>query len=106
MSEKRDEDVAQVEKIASSAAMLRLADSILTLDRGDVSRLITAYLYYKSVGRWDRDFLSYVATKELKSSISIGLGILPSLVTGFLSDRDFRELILAALEAAIRRSPE
>ncbi len=105
MLKKHDqEDLVEIERIASSAAMLRLTDSILNLDRDDVSRIITAYIHFKSRGRPNRDFLSFVATMQLKSSINISLNILPSLIAGFLSDRDFRELAFTTLESTILKS--
>lgn len=98
-------DLTNVGRIASSAAMLRLADSILNLGRRDVSQLIAAYLYFESVGRSNQDFLSFITTKQAKITITIGLAILPSFVTGLLNDRDLRALIFNSLESAIRKSP-
>jgi len=91
------EELADIERIATSPSMVRLTDTILRLDRRDVSRLITAYFYFRSAGKSNREFLLFIATSELRSTLSVGLNVLPSLLIGLLGDKDFRMLILSSL---------
>lgn len=95
-------DSAEIERISSSPAMLRLTDSFLSLEREDASRVFTAFLYFKSARRSNRDFLQFLVTRQFSSSINIGFDILPALLSGLISDREFRTLILAMLKSIIQ----
>ena len=99
---KSSPELGELERIYSSEAMLRFADSILSLDRDDVSKVVTAYFYFKSVGKTNREFMLFLATKQMGTSADIGFKLLPTLASGLLSDRRFRSLMLGVVRSLIR----
>jgi hypothetical protein len=86
-------DSSEIQKLSSSRAMLRISDAVLGLDRRDLSRLVAAYLHFKSEGKSDRDLLQYLLTNELDIAFRLGLNILPAIVAGLFGDGDFRALV-------------
>ncbi len=91
-------DSIEVEKISASPAMLRLADSILTLDREEMARILAAYLLFRSRGKSTRELVTFLMTRDPRSGIRIGLKVVPPLVIGILSDAEFRALVLSMLK--------
>ena len=84
--------------------MLRLADSIRSLSKEDISRVIAAYLLFKSRGRSSRDLVTFLATNEFWRSVGIGLRVFPPLVIGMVGDSEFRALVFSALATSGRES--
>ncbi len=103
MATDSNKELSEIRRISSSEAFLRFADSILSLDRDTVSNIIVAYLYFKSLRKTNREFLSFFATKRMGISIDIGFKLLPTLASGILTDRDFRSLMLAIVRSSIRK---
>jgi len=102
METKTNLDLSEIRKVSSSQAMLRLADSVLSLDREVVSEVLTTYLYFRSLGKTNRDFVLFLTTKKMGTSADIGFKLLPALASGLLSDRDFRSIMVGILKSAIR----
>jgi hypothetical protein len=90
-----DEEVAQIKRLARSSSVLGLSDAVLRgLDEYTLSRIIAGYLYFKSNGRPDKDFAMYLGTKEIWSTLTIGLNVMGAVIPALLFDKEFRTLVM------------
>jgi hypothetical protein len=90
-------DAAEIQKLASSPSFLKLADSILqNMDRNTLAEFLAGYLYFKSKGRTNRDFVFFVTTNKFPKLAMIAMDVLAVLLPGLLLDRAFRSVIFGA----------
>lgn len=92
-----DPEASEVERVYSSTAMLRLSDVILKLKREELALLLSSYLVFRSGGRSGHDLTMFLLTKHLGNTARIGLRVFPSIAVGFLSDPEFRSLVVRLL---------
>jgi hypothetical protein len=91
----KGEEIGQIKRLSKSNWVLGLSDAVLkSLDEPTVSRMMSAYLYFKSNGRPNKDFLGYIATKELWSTMAIGLNVLGAAIPAMIFDKEFRTLAM------------
>lgn len=93
----------EIELISNSESMLRLIDALKSLDRDSMTRVLAAYLFFKSRGR-DKDLVGFLLSNELGSVISIAFRLAPAIATGLLVDGRFRSLFFGAVSSSIRGS--
>lgn len=83
----------QIKRLAKSNWVLGISDSVLrSLDESTLSRMMAGYLYFKSNGRQDKDFLGYITKKELWSTATIGLNVMGAVLPAMIFDKEFRML--------------
>jgi hypothetical protein len=91
----RDEELAQIKRLSKSNWVLGISDAVLrSLDRTTLSKMMGGYLYFKSKGRPDKDFLGYLTKKELWSTVSIGLNVMGAVIPAMIFDKEFRILAM------------
>jgi hypothetical protein len=90
-----EDEIAQIKRLSRSNWVIGIADSVLkSLDRQTVSKMMSGYLYFKSNGRPDKDFVGYVTKKELWSTVAIGLNVMSAVIPAMLFDKEFRTLAM------------
>jgi hypothetical protein len=97
-----EQDINELERLSSSGSMLRLVDALRGLDRETVSQLLSAYLYFRSEGRPNKEFLDYLLRRRLYSLVTVLFTLVPAVAPGLLFDGKFRSLLLGA---ALSRTP-
>ncbi|MGI0092326.1 MAG: hypothetical protein ACREBS_11515, partial [Nitrososphaerales archaeon] len=86
-----DSEAEQIKRLARSNWVLGISDAVLrSLDDETLSRLIAGYLYVKANGRPDKDFATFLATKELWSTLAIGLNVMGAVIPAMIFDKEFR----------------
>ena len=72
-----------------------MADATLRgMDETMLSNLIASFLYFKSSGRPDKDFITYVTTKELWGTAAMGLNLIGAMIPAMIFDKEFRMLAI------------
>jgi hypothetical protein len=90
-------DAEEIERLSSSTPFLELTDSILaSFDRKTLAEFLAGYLYFKSKGRANNDFVLFIMTKKFGKTVRIAMNITAALVPGLLFDKAFRSVIWAA----------
>ena len=90
-----DAEVAQIKRLSRSNWVLGISDSVLrSLDQETVAKMTSGYLYFKSNGRPDRDFIGYMTKKELWATAAIGLNVMSAVIPAMLFDKEFRTLVM------------
>jgi hypothetical protein len=90
-----DAEIFQIKRLANSTSIRGLSDAVIrSLDESSLSRIIAGYLYLKANRRPDKDFATYLATKELWSTLSIGLNVMGAILPAMIFDKEFRTLAL------------
>lgn len=96
-SELGDSDAKAIERLSSSPSFLGLADSLLkNFDRDTLAEFLAGYLYFRSKGRTNSDFVFFLVTKKFGKTATIAMGIVAALIPGLIFDRAFRSVTLAA----------
>ena len=81
-----------------------MSDAVLkNLNEATLARIIAGYLYMKSNGRPDKDFATYLATKELWDTLAIGLNVMGAVIPAMIFDKEFRML---AIKTGINKGSE
>ena len=81
-----------------------MADSILTsFDRDTLADFLAGYLYFKSKGRTNGDFVFFVMTKKFSKGIRIAIRIFAALIPGMIFDKAFRLVFLAAVMKSLEK---
>lgn len=108
MANKFASDQEEIQKLLSSPHYLRLADSILTkVDRKTLAEIIASYLYFKSKGRKDSEFLRYMMTEKFPDILFTALRIgIPVVLPALITDKTFRSLILEATISSLFRKKD
>jgi hypothetical protein len=97
-------ELEEVQKLSTSATLLRLADSILAnLDRDTLAEFLAAYLYFNSKGKSNSDFFIFVVTKKFGKAATITMNVASAIGPGLLFDGQFRSLLLEVVMNQIRR---
>jgi hypothetical protein len=92
-----DSDAEQIQRLATSASFIRLANSILrSFDRDTLAEFLAGYLYFESKGGSRGDYARFLMTENFGKGIRITMNILAALIPGLLFDKAFRSVILAA----------
>ena len=102
MGESDASDLRELESFSSSESMLRLVDALRGLDRETLSQVISAYLYFRSKGRSDRDFLEFILKKRLPATAMMALTLLGAVLPGLISDAKFRSVFIGAVSSVVR----
>jgi hypothetical protein len=90
-----DSEINQIKRLSKSNWVLGISDSVLrSLDKKTLSRIMSGYLYMKSSGRPDKDFVGYLAMKELWSTATIGINVMAAVIPAMLFDNEFRTLAM------------
>ena len=100
-----EEEVAQARSVAKSRSVQNISDRVLrSLDEPSLSMIIAAFLFLKSHGRSDKDFITFLTTKEIWSTLTIALNVSAAAIPAMLFDMEFRTLaIKAAMNAGVER---
>jgi len=97
-------DEAEIQRLSTSPSFLRLADSILlSLDRDTLAELLASYLYFRSKGRTNGDFVLFVITKKLGKGVTIAMNVILALIPGLLFDKAFRSVIFTMVVRSMGR---
>ena len=90
-----DEEDSQIKRLSDSSSIASLSSAIMQgLNEDSISRIIASFLYFKSNGRPDKDFVTYLGTKEIWTTLTIGLNVMGALVPALIFDKEFRVLVL------------
>lgn len=90
-----NDEAAQIKRFAGSSSIRNLALAAMrSLDERSISKIVASYLYFKSSGRPDSDFVGYVGTKEIWSTLAIGLNVAGAFLPAFILDKEFRILVV------------
>jgi hypothetical protein len=96
-SELGDSDAKEIERLSSSPSFLGLADSLLkSFDRDTLAEFLAGYLYFRSKGRTNTDFVYFLVTNKFGKTVSVGISIVAALIPGLIFDKAFRSVTLAA----------
>ena len=91
-----------IQRLWSSPSFLRLADSILSnLDRKDLAKIIASYLYFKSRGRRDSDFVFFVVSEFPEIVFMAFRAGIPVIIPAVLTDKTFRALLISFAEKSL-----
>jgi hypothetical protein len=92
-----DSDAKEIEKLSSSPSFLGLADSLLkSFDRDTLAEFLAGYLYFRSKGRTNSDFVFFLVTKKFGKAATVAMSIFAALIPGLLFDKQFRSVVWAA----------
>jgi hypothetical protein len=90
-----DAEITQINRLSRSNWVIGIADSVLrSLDRETLAKMIGGYLYFKSNGRSEKDFIGYMTKKELWATAAIGLNVMSAVIPALLFDKEFRMLAM------------
>jgi len=90
-----DSEVEQIKRLSESSSIKNLSSVVLkSLSPDTLSRIVAGFLYLKSSGRSDKDFATYLATKETWDTLAIGLNIMGALIPAMIFDKEFRVLAM------------
>lgn len=90
-----DEETKQIRRLSNSTSIRNLTTAIhKSLDEETLSRVISSYLYFKSNGRSDKDFATYLGTAELWNTLAIGLNVMGAALPALIFDKEFRVLAM------------
>jgi hypothetical protein len=90
-----DAEVRQIRRLAASNSIVGLSDAVIrSLDESSMAKIIAGFLYMKANGRPDKDFATYLATRELWSTLSIGLNVMGAILPAMIFDKEFRTLAM------------
>jgi hypothetical protein len=99
-----DSEVNQVKRLSRSASVLSITEAVQrSLDEETLSRIIASFLYFKSNGKPDKDFVEYIGTKELWNTLAIGLNVMGAFLPALIFDKEFRVL---AMKSGINKGLE
>jgi hypothetical protein len=92
-----DSDAKEIERLSSSPSFLGLADSLLkSLDRDTLAEFLAGFLYFRSKGRTNSDFVFFMVTKKFGKTANITISIVAALIPGLIFDKAFRSVALTA----------
>ncbi|MHB8568217.1 MAG: hypothetical protein ACYC7D_09160 [Nitrososphaerales archaeon] len=90
-----EDEISQIKRLAESSSIKNLSAAVSgSLSEDALTKIVASYLYFKSRGRSDRDFVSYLGIKETWETLAIGLNIMGALVPALIFDKEFRILAM------------
>jgi hypothetical protein len=103
MVDKKTVDRKEIHELLNSPYFLKIADSVLgALDRRTLAEIIAAYLYFRSRGRSESEFASFVLSEKFPEMFFLALRVgIPVVLPGLFLDKRFRTLIVSVAKRSV-----
>jgi hypothetical protein len=95
-------EAEEIQTLSASRSIQKIANSILlSLDKETLAEVIAAYLYFRSKGRPQSEFLSFIVTRRFQKMIPIALNAFPELFVAMLTDKEFRIIVFNVIRRSL-----
>ena len=82
---------------------MKIADAVLAkLDRKTLAGIIASYLYFKSRGKKDQEYIRFMLVRRMPDVLTLLWIGVPVIIPAKISDRDFRTLALNAIQKSVK----